>query len=44
MNTEGKLYIVHTTDTLMLRLLDYYENEGDKRFLPIIMSVVCMMT
>lgn len=44
MNTEGKLYIVHTTDTLMLRLLDYYENEGDKRFQPIIMSVVCMMT
>ena len=44
MNTEGKLYIVYTTDTLMLRLLDYYENEGDKRFLPIIMSVVCMMT
>lgn len=32
--TEDKLYVAHTTDTLMLRLLDYYENEGDKRFLP----------
>lgn len=32
--TEDKLYVAHTTDTLMLRLLDYYENEGDKRLLP----------
>mgnify|MGYP002100317134 FL=1 len=32
--TEDKAYIEHKTDTVMLRLLDYYEEEGDKRLLP----------
>lgn len=31
---EDKAYIVHKTDTVMLRLLDYYEEDGDKRRLP----------
>ena len=31
---EDKAYIVHKTDTVMLRLIDYYETEGDKRLLP----------
>ena len=31
---EDKAYIVHKTDTVMLRLIDYYEEEGDKRRLP----------
>lgn len=31
---EDKAYIVHKTDTVMLRLIDYYEEEGDKRLLP----------
>jgi tetratricopeptide (TPR) repeat protein len=31
---EDKAYIVHKTDTVMLRLIDYYEEDGDKRRLP----------
>lgn len=31
---EDKAFITHTTDTLMLRLVDYYETVGDKTFLP----------
>lgn len=31
---EDKAYIGHKTDTVMLRLIDYYETEGDKRLLP----------
>lgn len=32
--TEDKAYIEHKTDTVMLRLIDYYEEEGDKSLLP----------
>ena len=31
---EDKAYIGHKTDTVMLRLIDYYETEGDERLLP----------
>ena len=31
---EDKAYVKHKTDTVMLRLVDYYETEGDKRLLP----------
>lgn len=30
-----KAYITHTSDTAILRLVDYYENDGDKTLLPI---------
>ena len=31
---EDKAFVVHKTDTSVLRLVDYYETEGDKRLLP----------
>lgn len=31
---EDKAFIPHKTDTLMLRLVSYYETDGDKRWLP----------
>lgn len=31
---EDKAFVTHKTDTLMLRLVDYYETDGDKALLP----------
>lgn len=31
---EDKAFIEHKTDTVMLRLIDYYETDGDKTLLP----------
>lgn len=31
---EDKAFVTHKTDTLMLRLIDYYETDGDKALLP----------
>lgn len=31
-----KAYITHTSDTVILRLVDYYENGGDKALLPMV--------
>ena len=31
---EDKTFVTHKTDTLMLRLVDYYETDGDKALLP----------
>ncbi len=32
--TADKAYIKHTSDSTVLKLVDYYENGGDSRFLP----------
>ncbi len=34
MKARDKAYIPHTSDSLMLALVDYYEHEGDKLLLP----------